>query len=83
MLFMLFALYVTGCIAVGILGRNGRLGFFGHFFIGLLFTPFGDLLVQSIASRMSLRKAQEEADDWDDEDSDEEEDPSSSSRFSS
>lgn len=43
---ILVLLYLLGCLICGIMGRNTAWGFLGHFFLSIVITPIGDVLVQ-------------------------------------
>ena len=49
---ILVVLYLVGCLVSGIMGRNTSWGFLGHFFLSIVITPIGDVLVQ-LAGRPS------------------------------
>lgn len=45
MLVIPIALYVAACCICGLMGRRTAFGFFGHFLLAFLLTPFADLLI--------------------------------------
>ena len=59
MQFILVIIYLALCAAVGILGKDTRLGFWGIALLSVFFTPFLVLLVLIIV--MALKRPEDQA----------------------
>lgn len=54
--FMWHIIYVLVCVLVGYLGRDTQIGFWGFFFLSILFTPLIGVFILAVSAPRRLRE---------------------------